>query len=322
VEVGPPAAGDVPAVLVITGPTASGKTAVGLRCAALLGAEIISADSRQVYRGLDIGTAKPDLAERQGIPHHFIDRVDIGDVWTAGRFYAEASALIAQLHRRGLRAVVVGGSGLYVRALTRGLFEGAYRDEALRAQLEEEFRTRGPEALLAELRERDPACAARIDAANPRRLLRALEVCRLSGQPFSRLQASEATVPPHRSFLAALAWPREVLYRRIDGRVDDMLRRGLLAEAQALAASGADLRLPALNTVGYAELFRHLAGACSLDEAVRLIKQHTRNFAKRQLTWFRRDPAMHWYPCGADEDAAAAADRMVADFLLFERSGK
>jgi tRNA dimethylallyltransferase len=137
----------------------------------------------------------------------------------------------------------------------------------------------------------------------------------------SALQAARAAAPAQRCFLAALAWPRELLYRRIDLRVDEMMRRGLLEEVRAIAASGADPSLPALNTVGYAELFRHLAGELPLDEAVRLVKQHTRNFAKRQLTWFRREPGLRWYPCDAEGDIAAAAGRMAADFLLFEKAG-
>lgn len=274
-------------LVVVGGPTASGKTALAAALAARLGTEVISADARQFYGAMRIGTARPAEDELLGVPHHFLGHLDLEETWSAGRFARAAEPVLQRLVTAHGRAVLVGGSGLYIDALIKGFDPLPEADEDLRSRLRDRVKREGLHALVVELARLDPATVERIDVRNPQRVLRALEVCLVTGRPFSE----QRHAPQHRTDLdlvrVALHPQRSLLYARIDARVDAMMAAGLLEEARSLLPHR---HLNALNTVGYKELFQHLDGALTLARAVDLIKQHTRNYAKRQLTWSRRDP--------------------------------
>ncbi len=283
-----------PPILVLVGPTASGKTAVGVELARLLGGEIISADSRQVYRHLDIGTAKPTVEERRGIPHYFLDILPPDTEYCAGDFGVQGRDVILQILEKNRLPLVVGGSGLYIQALIDGFFEGPGADREYRAILEERCAREGIQSLVEELRLHDPEGASTLDPTKPRRILRALEVFHLTGKPIRSLQKEKKPVIPFRPLLFGLYVPRAVLYRTIDARCESMLSRGLLREVDGLEKRGYTDRLNALNTVGYREAFSYRRGEISYDEMVRLFKQNSRHYAKRQMTWFRRDRRIQW----------------------------
>ncbi|TGE18930.1 tRNA (adenosine(37)-N6)-dimethylallyltransferase MiaA [Hymenobacter elongatus] len=287
-----PRAPSQPTLLVISGPTAVGKTALCVRLAQHYATDIISADSRQFFRELSIGTAKPTPAEMQGVAHHFIDSHGITEDYNAGRFEVDCLALLEQLFQRHPLVILTGGSGLYLQAVTEGLDAMPLADLAVRAALQQELAAGGLEPLVAELARLDPVTHARIDRQNHQRVVRALEVSRSTGQPFSSFHTPKAAKErPFQVIKVALTREREELYQRIDERVEQMLEAGLLDEATSL--------LPyrhhnALQTVGYQELFGYLDGLYDWPEAVRLLKRNTRHYAKRQLTWLRRDPAYQW----------------------------
>ena len=282
-----------PVLLTIAGPTAVGKTALCVQLAQQLGTEIVSADSRQFFRELSIGTAKPTPAEMQGVPHHFIDSHSIADNYSAGRFATDCHAVLEKLFRTHPVVILTGGSGLYVQAVTDGL--DALPDVApeVRARLHAELAAHGLPHLVAELAETDPVAHARIDQQNPQRIVRALEITRSTGRPFSSFHRGGPPPenPSFRNVKVALTREREQLYQRINLRVEHMLAAGLLDEVRAV--------LPyrhhhALQTVGYAEIFGYLNGEYDWAEAVRLLQRNTRHYAKRQLTWLRRDAAYQW----------------------------
>ncbi|TGE23973.1 tRNA (adenosine(37)-N6)-dimethylallyltransferase MiaA [Hymenobacter aquaticus] len=281
-----------PTLLVVAGPTAVGKTALCVQLAQHYQTDIISADSRQFFRELSIGTAKPTPAEMQGVTHHFIDSHSITEDYNAGRFEADCLALLDELFQRHRVVILTGGSGLYLQAVTEGLDEMPLADLTVRAALQRELAEHGLAPLVAELERLDPVTHARIDRQNHQRVVRALEVTRSTGQPFSSFHTPKvAKERPFQTVKIALSREREELYQRIDQRVDQMLDAGLLAEVTAL--------LPyrhhnALQTVGYQEIFGYLDGLYDWPEAVRLLKRNTRHYAKRQLTWLRRDPQYHW----------------------------
>ncbi|MBX2926735.1 MAG: tRNA (adenosine(37)-N6)-dimethylallyltransferase MiaA [Saprospiraceae bacterium] len=272
-------------LIVIGGATASGKTAFAIRTALNFNTEIISADSRQFYREMNIGTAKPSAEELARVKHHFIGHLSIHEPYSVGDFERDALALLEQLFQQYDRVVMAGGSGLFVKAVCEGLDAFPEVPEAIRAGVMEFFENRGLAALQEELRQSDPVYFAEVDINNPSRLIRAVSVCRASGRPFSSFRRQVATPRFFEPVYVRMDWPRAELYRRIDQRVDDMMRRGLLEEARALYPFR---HLPALQTVGYQELFDYFDRKINLEEAVRLIRQHTRNYAKRQLTWMRR----------------------------------
>jgi len=288
-------------LLAVAGPTAVGKTALTVALAQQLGTEILSADSRQFFRELSIGTAKPTPAEMQGVPHHFIDSHSIGQEYSAGRFAAEALAVLAGLFERRPVVILTGGSGLYLQALTDGLDELPAVAPAVRQALQQELHTLGLPALVAELASTDPIAHQRIDLQNHQRVLRALEITRGTGQPFSSFHRGEAAVAataaarPFRVVKVALTRPRAELYQRIDQRVEQMLAAGLLAEVEGLLPFR---HQQALQTVGYQEIFGYLDGRYDYAEAVRLLQRNTRHYAKRQLTWLRRDAAYEWVELG------------------------
>lgn len=276
-------------LIVVQGPTGVGKTAAGIVLARHYGAPVVSADSRQLYREMDVGTAVPTVAEREGVPHYFIQNKSIHEPFTAGDYEREALALLDdELFPATPNVLLVGGSGLYVNALLEGFDDLPESEPALRAQL---CSTPLPE-LLSELERLDPEYYAVVDRQNPQRVVRAVEVCRLSGRPYSELRSGATKSRNFSVIKIGIDLPREELYERIDRRVDLMIETGLLAEAQALYP---DRDLSALQTVGYRELFDHFDGVCSLAEAIERIKRNTRRYAKRQLTWLRRDPAIRWF---------------------------
>ncbi len=284
-----------PPLVAIVGPTAVGKTALSIELAQAVNGEIVSADSRQIYRHMDIGTAKPTPAERACVPHHLLDVVDPDQPMTLAEYQQLAYAAIEDIHRRGRVPLLVGGTGLYVRAVLDGLrIPEVPPDPELRARLEAEARVIGAEALHARLVALDPAAAARIDPRNVRRVIRALEVCLHAGQPISELQ--EATPPPYRVLRVGLTRPRPELYARIDARVDAMIAAGLVEEVRSLLARGYGPELPAMSGLGYRQICQYLAGERTLEEAVREIKRKTRRFVHQQQTWFRLDdPRIHWF---------------------------
>ncbi len=271
-------------LVVIGGPTAVGKTAAAIEVARALGTEILSADSRQFYRELNIGTAKPSPEELAAVPHHLVNSLSIHQDYSVGDFERDALQLLQRLFQRYDTLLLVGGSGLYIRAVCEGLDDFPEVPPEVREQVRRFYEAEGLEALQEELRRYDPAYFARVDRRNPQRLLRALEVCRATGRPFSSFRRGEPKPRPFKPLLFYLTLDRALLYERIDQRVDAMMAAGLLEEARALFPHR---HLNALQTVGYRELFDHLEGKTSLEEAVRLIKRNTRRYAKRQLTYFR-----------------------------------
>jgi tRNA dimethylallyltransferase len=297
------ARGGRPPFLLILGPTASGKTDASLVVADALGAEIVVADSRQLYRGLDAGTGKPDAAARARIPHHLLDVLEPDALADAAAYARAARGALEAIERRGRAALAVGGSGLYVRALVHGLFEGPGRDAAFRDALATRAARDGWPALHAELAMRDGEAAARIHANDAVRITRALEIIAATGLPATDARRRFATPPlgrPHRAF--AIAWPRAALDARIARRFETMLAAGLVAEVETLLARGVPYDAPSLRSPGYAQVVRHLRGELALEDAAALAVRATRRYAKRQMTWFRAMSHLVWVD--GREDAA------------------
>jgi tRNA dimethylallyltransferase len=295
-----------PRMVVIVGPTASGKSALALDLARAIDGDIVSADSQQVYRGMDIGTAKASPAERLLVPHHLLDVVDPDDEMTAARFVALADQVIAELAARGRPIIVAGGTMLYVRVLLCGLFEAPGADPALRARLADEVAEHGSAALHARLAEVDPAAAARILPGDARRIIRALEVLALTGETMSAHQARhDFRRLPSRypvRLVGLLPDDRDALYQRIDQRVDQMLAAGLVDEVAGLRARGIRPPLRSQAAIGYREIHRHLDGDLDLGEAARLIKRNSRRYARRQVSWYRAEARVEWHAQAADVD--------------------
>ncbi len=283
-------------LLAIVGPTASGKTELALELAQRFAAEIINADSRQVYRGLDIGSAKPTVAERQRVPHHLVDVADPDEEFHCARFLKLAEDAIRGVRARGRRILVVGGTGLYLRVLRGGLFPAPSRDPQLRAQWMARERAE-PGFLHRQLVKVDEQCARRLHPRDHVRLVRALEVYYKTGRPMSAWQAEHRfATGKYEVVLLAVDLPRAELYRRIDHRCRCMIEAGLVEEVRDLYARGYGPDLPALQSLGYREIGAYVRGEWSLDEATAAMARATRRFAKRQLTWFRREPIVRWLP--------------------------
>lgn len=280
-------------LLVLAGPTATGKTGLAIALAQHLGGEIVSADSRQIYRNMDIGTAKPTPEQRAQVPHHLLDVVAPDEPYTLAQYQADAQTAVASIHARGRLSLLVGGTGLYIRAVVDNLAIPRVPPNAeLRQQLEEEAAAHGSAVLHARLTALDPTGASRIDPANLRRVIRALEVTLLTGQPFSAQQGARPS--PYRPLFLGLNGPRDVLYQRADQRVDAMLAAGLVQEVQRLLAAGYDWRLPSMSSLGYQEIASFLRGEISLKAAIERLKFNTHHYIRRQLTWFRAEPRLHW----------------------------
>lgn len=278
-------------LVVLAGPTAVGKTELSIRLASELGAHILSADSRQVYRHLDIGTAKASVQDRQRVPHHLIDVLDPGERYSAGAFARQVHALTVDLHTQGTPVVLVGGSGMYLEATIDGLGEEPAVDGDLRQHLEHRWGEEGGAALHAELALREPIVAARLAPSDRARILRALELLTLTGSATLR-PASSALTP--RPLLVALTRPRQELVVRIEQRVHQMLDAGWLEETRGLMADGVPLDAPGLESLGYRHVVEHLEGRLNLEEMISAICKATRQYAKRQMTWLRRDRRYRW----------------------------
>ena len=287
-----------PKLVVITGPTASGKTALGVMLAQRLGGEVVSADSMQIYRGMDIGTAKPTPEEMQGVPHHMIDIADPTENYSVSRYAAEATACVDDILARGKLPIVVGGTGLYIDSLIAGrTFADGTADTALRQELSERYDEIGGAGLLGELRKFDPERAAKLHPADKKRIVRAMEVYILTGKTITQHDAETRAVPPRydAAKIALTFADRQDLYARIDRRVDIMMQQGLLDEVRALLAAGIPADCTAMQAIGYKEALSYLDGAATREEAIEEIKLRSRQYAKRQLTWLRRDKDIHWF---------------------------
>ncbi|MEE8400478.1 MAG: tRNA (adenosine(37)-N6)-dimethylallyltransferase MiaA [Desulfobacterales bacterium] len=286
---------DRPRIIVICGPTGLGKTAVAVTLAEAFHAEIISADSMQIYRHMTIGTAKPTPLEQAGAPHHMIDIVDPDQSFDAAQYARMARAIVVDLHGKGRSVLVVGGTGLYIKALVHGLFQAEPPDPHIRQRLKEEVETIGMDVLYRRLVADDPAAAGKIHANDQFRIIRALEVREATGQPISDLHQAHGFVDePFAVLKIGLHMERDALYDRINRRVDAMIDKGLLAEVQGLLTMGYSADLKSMQSIGYRHMAAFIQGHLSWDEAVRTLKRDTRRYAKRQLTWFNKDPGLLW----------------------------
>jgi tRNA dimethylallyltransferase len=292
--------------ILIAGPTAVGKSQIALQLAGRLGGEIISADSMQVYRGLDIGTAKPSPAERARVPHHLIDLCDLTESFDAAQFARLAHRAVAEIQSRGRVPILCGGTGLYFKAFLEGLGEAPSADSKLRAELE----ATPLENLLAELRERDPAAYEKIDKKNPRRVIRAVEVIRLTGKAFSTVQSPKSKVQGQKPEFFCVTRSSDDLRKRIDARVDAMFAHGLVDETRELLKRGLAQNKTAMQAIGYRQVTEHLRGERSLPETIELVKIKTRQFAKRQLTWFRAQKNLEWIELKPDESLEKCAGKI------------
>ncbi len=303
---------DKPRIVVIAGPTAAGKTALAVAVALEFGGEVISADSMQVYRGMDIGTAKPTPTETAGVPHHLIDVVDPDSEYTAAMFAEDARAVAADIASRGRVPVVAGGTGLYIRAMLGGIAPAPAGDPELRARLLADAELYGAEHLHARLAEVDPQSAAAVHPNNLRRVVRALEVYYSTDRPISDFHAEHAFADsPYNALKIGITRPRDQLYRAIDARVDEMVSRGLIEEVRSLAARYST-HLKPMCGLGYKEIAAFLRGDLPLEEAVRLIKRNTRHYAKRQMTWFRKDEGIRWFEPHEKKEVMAAVAAHLA----------
>jgi tRNA dimethylallyltransferase len=286
----------MPSVLAIIGATATGKSTLAMALAERLGGEIVNADALQVYRGFDIGTAKPSRADRERVPHHLIDILDPHETYSAGEFARRAREAIAGIERRGRTPIVVGGSGLYQRALLAGISPIPPGDPQVRRELRERLKAAGLGPLREELAKLDPQTAARLPAGDSQRVLRALEVALVSGRPLSAWIAEQ---PYGSRGIAAirvgLTLPRSILYDQIASRAARMMEAGWREEVAGLLRRGLSAELPAFQAIGYRQLVRHLKGEGSLEQAVADVVRETRRFAKRQETWFRKEPDVTWF---------------------------
>jgi len=304
-------------LVAIVGPTASGKSSLAVALARKLNADVLACDSTQVYRGFDIGTSKPTLEERGDITHHLLDLVDPSFPFTAGEYRTRAVAVLGDLSKRARLPILTVGTGLYLRALLEGLANAPARSEELRARLEAGANAHSSQYLHRVLRRLDPEAALRIGSRDRPKMIRAIEVCLLTGRPLSEVHRSGRTpLEGYRPIKIGLQPPRAALYNRIERRTHTMLDRGWLEEVAGLVRSGVPLDAKPFDFIGYGELHAYLEGTITLAAATKAISQATRRYAKRQLTWFRKEPLVHWLPGFGDDAAiAAAAERLVAGHL-------
>lgn len=292
-----------PDIIVVCGPTGIGKTATAIGLSRALGGRIINADSMQIYRYMDIGTAKPTAEEQAQVPHDLVDIVDPDEPYDAARFSAEADERIRAFRAEGLVPVVAGGTGLYIKALVSGLFRANPADKAILARLEEECREKGPAVLHARLSELDPAAAGRIHPNDAFRIIRAIEIFETTGKPLSEYhEAHGFSDQPYRVLKLGLSMDRERLYDRINRRVDLMIEMGLVDEVKSLLDRGYSSDLKSMGSLGYRHISAWLESRETWEETVRLLKRDTRRYAKRQMTWFRADPSIEWFEPDQLED--------------------
>jgi tRNA dimethylallyltransferase len=305
-------------IVAIVGPTAIGKSRIGIEVAKIFNTEIITADSRQVYRGMNIGTDKPTPAEQHGIPHRLIDLVDPDQPFNVGDFRHHATQDIARLHHQGLLPLVIGGTGLYIRALLRGLCPGPPADWLIRNELAQEAKTQGPAFLYERLQQVDPDLAQRLHPNDQPKIQRALEVYRILGTPLSVVQQQHRfDDTPYPFLLVGLTMDRQTLYRRIETRVEYEIHKGLIQETQSLLDRGYHRELGSMKGLGYRQFSGYLTGEYSYEEAVRLLKRDTRHFAKRQMTWFQKEPGMHWLTLEESDIPDQAAGKIVTRIKKF-----
>lgn len=306
-------------LLLVVGPTASGKSRLGLETAEAIGGEIISADAFAVYRGLDIGTDKPDAAARKRVRHHLVDVIDPTERFSAGAFVEAARAAMVDIRRRGATPVVVGGTHFWIRALLHGLFPSPPRDEAISARLADEW-NRDPEATFHRLADADPVAAAKIGPQDRQRILRALEVLEATGDPISKHWSAHRDRDDFDPLIVAPKRPRDELYAKINLRVDSMISSGLREEVQRILASGVPHDAHALKAIGYRQLVEHFEGGCDLEAAIHNIKVASRRLAKRQLTWLRglTEGSLHWIP-PAENGGSLEAARLWSEELRGRR---
>jgi tRNA dimethylallyltransferase len=304
-------------LVAIVGPTASGKSSLGVWLARKFGGEILACDSTQVYRGFDIGTSKPSTEERNGVPHHLLDLVDPAFAFTAGEYRLRATAVLEDLRQRSRLPIFTVGTGLYLRALLEGLADAPARSQELRARLEARADAHSLQYLHRVLRRLDPEAAVRIGPRDRPKMIRAIEVCLLTGRPQTEIhQAGRARLEGYSPIKIGLQPPRAALYERVERRLHTMLERGWLEEVARLIHSGVPPSAKPFDFIGYSELRAHLEGTITLAAAKKAISQATRHYAKRQLTWFRKEPLVHWLPGFGDDPAIAAyAEQLVTGHL-------
>ena len=305
-------------VVVIVGPTAVGKSRVAVEVARAFETEVLTADSRQVYRGMDIGTDKPALEERQGVAHRLIDLVNPDEPFNAGLYRRQAINEIERLYQDSRLPLVVGGTGLYVRTLLRGLCDAPPADPIVRAALRREAKGQGHDRLYATLVEVDPAAAARLHPRDESKVIRALEVYRLSGRRMSEFQHEHGFAEkPFSALIIGLNRDRGALYRRIDERIDQQLAHGLIEETAQLLAKGYRRTSSAMKSLGYRQVAEHLAGECDAAEMVQRFKRDTRRFSKRQMTWFRKEPGIQWLTIEESEPVRQTATLVIGQVDRF-----
>jgi tRNA dimethylallyltransferase len=301
-------------VPIVVGPTAVGKTTLSVMLANKLPIEVVSADSRQIYRYLDIGTAKVSEEIRQRIPHYMIDICDPDEYFSAGMYSRISRKVIDEIHQRGKIPVVVGGSGFYISALIDGIFDVEVHDENIRQELKEYEEKNGLEDLYHELQKCDPEYAAKISPTDTQRIFRSLEVYRATGRNLSSWHKQDSEPAKFKPVMFGITMEREDLYNRIDRRVREMFEQGLMDEAQKLIHMGYRPGMNALNTVGYKEIFEYLAGEITSDQMIYLIQRNSRRYAKRQLTWFRKDERIMWHLKQDDNDFRKIINNIVDVF--------
>ncbi len=303
-------------VIVIVGPTCSGKTNLSLKLSKRIPSEIISADSRQIYKYLDIGTAKPSSEELKKVPHHLIDILDPSENYDASIFEKDAERIISHIFKKNKIPIVVGGSGLYIKSLIDGIFDSADKDEEYRKALLQIRKEFGNEFLYEELKKVDPESAATMLPQNWKRVMRALEVFHTSGESIlTHHKKQSARGGKEKKFIFqqfGLNWKRERLYQNINNRVDEMIKNGFVDEVKSILDKGYYKKINSLNTVGYKEIIQHLEGEISLERAIELIKRNTRHYAKRQMTWFRKDKRIKWFEVNELSDLDHIAEQIVA----------
>jgi len=295
-------------LIVIAGPTAVGKTALSIAIAKKLNTEIISADSRQIYKEMKIGTAIPSEEELSEVKHHFIQTISIHDYYNASKYEDDVNKLLDELFIRYDKVILCGGSGLYIDAVCKGIDLLPEFDPILRKKIQHQFETEGIESLLEDLLKLDPASFNKIDLDNPKRIQKALEISIITGKPYSSLLTSPEKKRPYTIKKIALDMKREELYERVNTRVNEMIKSGLVDEARTLYPMRKN---NALNTVGYKELFQYFDGEISLEEAIIKIQSNTRNYVRKQLTWFRKDTAARWFHPGEFEHIMAYVEKVT-----------
>jgi len=301
-------------VIFIVGPTAIGKTAVAMEIAHHLDAEIISADSRQIYKYLDIGTAKPNVEDLQQIKHWFVNELEPDEPFSAGRFGARGREVIKDIHARGKVAIVAGGSGLYIRALIDGFFEGDVKDERVREALRKRIELEGMDSLYRDLEKVDPEGAKKIHPNDQQRILRLMEIYLITKKTLSQLQKNMTPPADFDPVMYGMIMPREMLYQRINKRVDAMIENGLMAEVANLQVMGYLPSQNALKTVGYRELFEYFEGDRRFEDMVDEIKKNTRRYAKRQITWFKADTRITWFDVSNKDDSLALVKQILDNY--------